>query len=362
MVLGVALWIGLPFALIATTSALDRTARLTEPVEVWAPVVETVSTVTRTVDIALDWSTSASLVAPSWTGTVTALHADAGDTVTSGHPVVEIDGIKRLAVTSGGPFWRPLGAGAEGVDARWLNEMLRTFGHSSSNSNRVTAETVSGIQQLARKIGLSEAPTVFDPAWVIYLSAPHVTLGAPELAVGKVAPSAGEPLFAAQPTLATAILMSPGSVPVSTGDVRRPGGDNAQKPSTPKRIATAESVIAEPNTTLHIGSIPLRLDDERKRIAPESFDALTSLVSPGDTVIAGRLIRQATLDELTIPTPAIFSTTLQASCVVTKDDGTPRSIPVDVVSSQNGTSIVTGALKKTGQVMITPSAHLRTCE
>ena len=102
--LGAALWVCAPIALVVILTVQSRAVELSPARPVWATVEANDGQVSEPVDVVLEWQAVSPVVAPAWSGIVQSVAVTVSSTLTSGQPVAVIDGVTRLAQHSERPF------------------------------------------------------------------------------------------------------------------------------------------------------------------------------------------------------------------------------------------------------------------
>jgi len=156
-------------------------------------------------EVEVHWRTEDVLVAPAWSGLVTAVPLEPGQTVHEFDTVAVVDGISRLAVRSEHPFHRALSAGDAGDDVRQLADALSRLAivHGDS-TDRVDGAFVQGIETLAKMIGAPVAAQ-FDPAWFLWMHSDR-PVAAVDMQVAHLAPAQGTVIAESRPFVERATL------------------------------------------------------------------------------------------------------------------------------------------------------------
>lgn len=183
-----------PFAALAWVSTRPDTLTLTSPppVEIWTEPTLKLSDRSQAVLVEYTVETGATLVAPQWSGVVTAVFLKPGDTVAHLDSVVAVDNIRRLAVFSDFPFYRTLKNRDEGPDVEALHGLLIELGFiSKSPGVSFTNITGAAVKALRKSLGDPAPTSVFDPGLIIYIPRKEMVLGSLDLVVGAPAPGFG---------------------------------------------------------------------------------------------------------------------------------------------------------------------------
>lgn len=204
-------------ALVFLTLRIDRQLESLDP----PPVPVTVSARPASADFAAEATLKFDVHSPEavlWntsTGTVTAVHVGDGDVLTSGSPVVDVDGIPRIAYWSPTAFFRPLSRGMSGADVEWaqvvLNEILPEL--NLPRTGVFGRETREAVRAFERWLGLPRPTGVLDPEWFLRLPEPEFPVAEVHLRVGQPTPSAGDPTIESSPQVQAVELTSDSTGP-----------------------------------------------------------------------------------------------------------------------------------------------------
>ena len=169
-------------------------------------VVRTDLSTTVQVDGALGYATPTTMVAQQ-AGVLTALPS-AGQVVSRGQTLYEIDGRAIPLFYGSRPAWRSLSAGAAGADVGQLNANLRALGYGGSAGSAFTAATSAAVKRWQGALGVSETGSV---------PAGDVSYAPAALRVATVRAKLGAPVQPGEPVLdATSTeLVVQAAVPVS---------------------------------------------------------------------------------------------------------------------------------------------------
>lgn len=347
--LGVAIWVLAPLGGLVLLDGLDGRASFAAPVPVSAPVEAHDQPVARTVDLGLRWVDGVTAPAPDWSGTVQEVHTGPGEQVASGSPVATIDGVTRLAWASTGAFARPLGAGDRGPDAEWLNGLLAELGHPHATGDRVTARTVRGVGGLARDLGIRGEVTVFDPTWLVYLPVSPMVVAEVGLTAGHPAPPAGEPVLTATADLERAVLAERGTYAGSSLDTT--GMD------------LSASLRALPGEQLLVAGTPFPLDADGGAVAPEALSELAGKLAADSTGVTAQLVRDPGDEEYVVPSAALVTGASGETCVTVAAPvaNTGRTVPVHVVASTDGRTVITGDVRPGDHVLVSGRRDAPAC-
>jgi len=153
----------------------------------------------------------------NWNGLVTSVDVAPGQDVVSGSPVLNINGVRRLAIHSPAPFYRSLALRDKGPDVAMLQEVLRDLRVFEGESDGLYgSETERAVNVLSKMLGADNK--VFDPSWFVWLPAASVTVGRVDIQVGDSAPVSGAPLLITERSVVRIAIEAPTNpVPVISG-------------------------------------------------------------------------------------------------------------------------------------------------
>lgn len=266
----------------------------------------------RAVRITPSYSTPASLLAPGWSGTVTAAPLTPGATVSTGTAVLQVDGIDRLAYAADAPFHRPLSLDATGPDVIQLREVLQHLDFlAGSVSSRTYDDTIAdGVQRLARSVGVDATGETFDPAWLVWLPSEPFVVEHVEATVAAPAPSPGQPVVVAASQLLGIALTD-----TSNAELTDPAGA----------------------WTLSVGGTDLPLVDGR--LDAGGLAKLDELTGPDAEPLSGELFRSDPRQALTVVASAVVAGADDHFCVWRRiDRSEPPDYGAQIVALGEGTA------------------------
>lgn len=324
---------GLAAAWFLTDDDVDSLSAGGAPV-LSAPTARQV-TGSQPVSLTLTWDEGRELISPGWNGVVTAVDVAPGDALVSGQQVAVIDGVARLAFASTVPFHRPLKSGDEGPDVAAVHELLLALGEIDALPGTpafYSFATSQAVRALETRLGIAPTTGVFDSAWVAWLPAPELVIGAVNLAVAAPASSPGSP-FAAEAARITGVLVQPA---------------NASAP-----LAVEHGVPF----VLRVGDLELPIS-EGGVLAESDYATLAGAVEPLAEQASGVVMRETPLDALAVPSTAIVTGPAGGLCAWVAQGTAYEARPVTVGDSRSGvTNIVTG-LQPTDEVLANPAEVL----
>lgn len=101
-------------------------------------------------------------------GLVTGVFISEGNEVNSGYPIMQIDGVNVVAVTSENSFYRDLTIGSVGDDVLALQEFLQSLGlYSGATDGEFGAITAAAVKAFQESIGARGGDGVFRPGYVV---------------------------------------------------------------------------------------------------------------------------------------------------------------------------------------------------
>ena len=202
---GFGAWMAAEFVVDDTRDPL-----IEEPQPIWAPIVRRPQIVEYEAQIGLDWEEGSSILAPAWTGIITAIPISPGLTVEEGTPLIVGDSVLRIGRAQAQPFHRDLRRGDRGPDVYMLNELLVRLGAMEElpdRADRYRSKTVHAVEHFEEQIlGARRANGVFRAEWIIWLPTSRMDIGQLLVAVGEEAPPIGSPLATSPPKLRSAVV------------------------------------------------------------------------------------------------------------------------------------------------------------
>lgn len=307
----VALPAGIVIGLVLAGDGADGGSEQAEPLVVL--VTEFLNDERRGVQLTFTWQPGPSLYAPAWAGTVGSV-AEAVQ-LSDGDVIAVVGGVTRLAATTPGPFYRPLGAGAMGADVGWLHEFLTSYGFSKvPGGTTATPETMNLVTELAGELGVTGEVTAFDPSWVVWLPQTPYEIASLELAPGAPAPSEGSIIATTSSSLS--------AVDYQTLD----GGPIEFDPGTAY--------------VLTIGDLEVSLD-ATGLVTPDGLMRLSSALGrTAEGEGQGTVRREEPRPVWSIPTAAISSGAAGDLCIWVERQGDYEAVPIVALSSQAGVTYV----------------------
>jgi hypothetical protein len=200
---------GMIVAGVGMASRLDREVVPSEQRSIALPVENVALDGAQPISLALSWADSRTLVAPSWSGTVTAVKVKPGDRLQTGTRLVQIDGVWRVALRTPSPLYAPVGPRSDDAQQKSALAVLRALGyvvHEDWWDWRAT----QAVQSLAKDLGVNgwADATVVDPGWFVWIPTGSLKASSIDLAVGAPAPAPGTPIVTLTPRLLSASLDS----------------------------------------------------------------------------------------------------------------------------------------------------------
>lgn len=310
--------------------AEDRLAELEpSPLPVVVEVEEVLVDDRQAVNLSFSWGAAREVVAPSWAGTVTAVHVARGREVESGDLVVTVDGLDRIAAASDVPFWRPLGRDDTGPDVLALQELLASLGlHENEIDGRYGPATTSAANALAHELGIALPNGVFDPAWVVWLPFDPFPIDGIEAEVGRQAPAHGDLL-----------LMGPSTI----SEIRMTDSQGA-----PLRL--------DGDWLLEVAGADYELVDGE--LTADARDGLSRATEREVTELVGRVRRANPVVAVEIPATGVTSNAAGAVCVLTPDGVTFSPMPVTIDGGRVARVFVISGLEPGDEILVNPAEVL----
>jgi hypothetical protein len=290
----------------------------------------------RPAAVQLSWTTERGLVAPNWTGTVTAVSVAPGDTIQEGAVVAEIDGVDRIAAETASPFYRPLAQGSQGDDVQDLNNLLSRLGLRHGGGKAWTTSTSDGVAALQRRLGLQPpSPAQFDPAWVVWLPRNSLTAGSVELSLGGPAPGPGTQFLTPAAVLSDGLLVEQdtSSLTLDSGDAWR---------------FTTETGV----------NLPVVVDSSGVgRVA--DLPALNAAVSTGTESVNGQVAYSQPVTATAVPVPAVVTAKGGDTCLwLAPRTGDLQPWPVTVIDGDVSATYVSETPPAGVKVLVNPAATM----
>lgn len=284
----------------------------------------------RTVAVRLDVSPVAALAAPR-SGRVTSTSCRPGVAVRSGTALARIDERPVLALHTSVPLYRTLSAGSKGPDVRALQAEARRLGHPVTVDGRFGPGTARAVKGLQKRSGMTDPKGSLDPADVVWLPSPSVVPDKCDAVLGAaVGPGTA---LATVPGRLTAVRAS---LPADARGARvlEVFGATARVPAS--GVVTAPAFLR----------------------AVEGSDDYASYLSSGATdKLTGSLRLAAPIRALKVPPAAVFGIEGDLACV----ESGARVIPVTIVGSGLGASLVTTTAAAPRSVDVGTAVSARTC-
>lgn len=163
-------------------------------------------------------STPSTRVNSSGEGLITKLELSAGDRLSQGAPVLQVDGRDRLAFQATTPLYRPLSVGAIGTDVADLQTFLLQAGFYAGQVNgQFDASLRDAVRLFARWFGYGDRLSEFQPAWVIWIGPEPATVEEVLTSAGAFVSQHG-PLLTLQPPPPRLLASTDPGVPASALD------------------------------------------------------------------------------------------------------------------------------------------------
>jgi peptidoglycan hydrolase-like protein with peptidoglycan-binding domain len=247
-------------------------------------------------------------------GTVTASWCTPGAELTSGAPLLEVDGTAVMALATRTPMWRDLSAGQRGDDVRAVQDELARLGFAGSESGRVDRATVAALRAFtqAHGITLARGGPLLPRASVVWLPGESVVVDECDLVIGGEVVAGDRVAVLAAPLVRAVATMPPGMAPGA------------------RALMLDGAVIPVPADGV--------VDGAEALTALSSTESYRAAHAAGETSLTGTLLLAEPLEVISVPATAVYGEDgTGAACV--RADGRERS--VQVVASELGQTMVT---------------------
>ena len=280
------------------------------------------------------WKAATLLVAPQWSGLVTAVPLGRGQIVVDGTAVVEVNGVMRFAAQSASPFYRAMRMGDAGQDVAELVAFLarQAFLPVDTQGDQVDRNVMTAIIAFAAAAGVRGVVDAFDPAWVLWLAIPGAAADTIQLATGRATPSPGEPVVVGIAKATSLSFETAAHGPVSLVDAGPWVADIGGR---------ARPVPRGPNDTAIV--------------ADEDFDDLTKLGSETTDLRRNGVIRRVNPERvLVVPSSAVLSDSSDRACVIRLAGETGVLVAVTVGRPTLGGVTIASGLSVGDRIEINP--------
>lgn len=297
-----------------------------EPTPVVAPVEVREISDAKGVTVIPVWGEVPVMVAPTWSGTVSAVRVASGDVVVSGDRVVRVDGVDRVAIATAEPFWRHLRRSDSGLDVSALEEWLTTAGYYDGEIDGSFGGGLSAaVRAWAATLGVRSPDGSFDPGWVVWLPSDRFAVSAVEIAPGLLAPGAGTPMLSS-------------ATPLLSVELRDQNGH----------------VLAEDGRWLmSVEGVMLPVVDSQ--VTDDGMALLQTALDPAEQAATGRIRREVPVAALEVPATAIVTNRSGATCVfIPTGDGGFEARSVTLGSGQISRVGVVDGLDAGDEVLVNP--------
>jgi peptidoglycan hydrolase-like protein with peptidoglycan-binding domain len=359
------MWVAAPLGAYWFLTERANDESLEAPVAVDDVVRLNTGSTTREVGLLLAWRVPGGLAAPEWAGVVQAVSLAPDKTVSSGDVVAKVAGVDRLACASSYPLAGPMGSGDKGQDVATLHECLTLFGYDLARDNGVYGNaTRAAVADLSAKTGAaSDKGAAFDPGWLVFLPEEAYRPQTVDLAVGTPAPAAGTVIAETGPVLTGAMLAPAESLESVAGEelTAYSGGSDETGAVVGPDSSEVDGTVAGAEERLQVRGVEIALAESRAEVAPEALATLGDLVEPGSAAAEGALERPAGADELMVAAASVVTEPDGSVCVLRVNGDTLEPVPVEILGSEIGSSIIKGQLKAGDQIRVAPAARDRRC-
>lgn len=122
----------------------------------------------RSVIVRLRWGEPVRVPGIAGGGTVTRILVRPGEELTTGDPVVAVDGVRRAALASRTPLTAPVGPGSDPAEIAAVLDLLEATGHLDERPGAWTGTVAAAVRAYREEAGAAPAPTL-DPSMVVWL-------------------------------------------------------------------------------------------------------------------------------------------------------------------------------------------------
>gem|GEM_PF-3077132 len=264
-------------------------------------------------------------------GLVTAVWVAAGDEITTGERLFDVDGVGRYGAHSPEPFYRNLEAGAVGADVVMLKNLLIGFGLLAEDANqsaRFDNSTARAVGELNRIWSVPNTSMSFDPDLVVWLPTPQVAVAEMALVQGKPVPPAGEAIFKGGAQVLLSQLSLVNNENFVDGFV---GGE-----VTDRTTGTLLGTLASPDGTV--------------KLDPEGFN---QWLAANDTAVPGASAESGVQIQVTLSRPSMVERqVIPAAAIMTDASGLTNCIWSQRNNSWEPLPVLVSSAGETGQVTL----------
>lgn len=264
-------------------------------------------------------------------GVVTRVVVEAGDEVSAGDVLYEVE-LRPVTIAEGKvPAFRKIGAGTEGADVKQLQQLLMQGGHFAGTVDGTAGkDTVQAIRAWQRSQGI-DATGVVGPGDVIYVpSLPaRVTLDTEVVRTGATL-SGGEEALQGLPAAPSF------EMPVTTAQAAMvPTGArvNITSPEGDAWSATAGGQSVDEGS----GTVHITLDSLDE--GPVCADQCAQVPVTGQSSLRSEIITVQEVSGLVVPSSALITEAGGQTAVI---DEAGSRLPVEVTASAKGMSVISG--------------------
>lgn len=289
--------------------------------------------------LSLTWQRARTVTSGPVSGRVTAIPS-VSVPVALGEPVIEVDGLDRVALAAERPLWRPLDRGTAGPDVAEVARLLNGLGHlESADHTIVGAVFAEGVRSFEENLGWP-VTGVFKPEYVIWFPPGGISVGQPLVSVNDVV-DPNTVLFREAPRLSGAsVVPADASIPLDL-----PQGD------------LVFDILGGPTVELADEDEDVRVVSDDLLVAADH--AVTVPVSEGasDPVrdLSGVVRLAQPVQVQTIPSAAVLVGPSDATCVVVESG---EVVSVDVSGGRGGVTEIEPVLDPGTRVQLSPDPSL----
>ncbi len=266
----------------------------------------------------------------SQAGTVTDVFVEPGNHIATGDPVLEIDGVVRVALQTEQPLWRNLSLGDHGPDVRAIQQSLVDSGLLEKVDGMVATETMIAAQEHFLRSGGVGRPLEISMDWYVWSRPGGFHVDEVVVAVGDQVPPLGSPLATVRAVRGEAAVLETDGTPMTLD-------------SSHDWQVILEGTDEALAVTIRDGT-PLVQSD------------LLSAVPFGESGAAtGWVELRHPLEVTRVPPGAVLLDPTGIPCVVRRGQSrTFESASIETVNAEPGTVTVIGGLSRGESVVVNP--------
>jgi hypothetical protein len=325
----VALWV-MPVVAAVVWARPDETDSPRDVVRALIPVGERRLDGDQSGTITFEWTEDRAVESRKLDGLVTDIFIEPGQVIESGTPILEIDGVARLALVGGRPFHRTLGPNDAGLDVIALDALLLELGIAEVSTLRrgaFSGSTTEAVRRLATLIGSTDRSGRFEPSWFVFLREDETSVGVVDVGIGDSI-STGDQIYGTPQQLRSATVIPSG-----------PASSKALISDGPVIVTLGERSVELPSLELDLPTVLADLTDSGWAIPPDTQQRMV--------VVDGIKVRRAEAVSFgSVPAAAVLTDQDASSCVIVAlNDGSYEPVEFDPApNTEAGVVLVAAAL------------------